>query len=117
VRATATMSQDALRWLEIRDEPLFTLVLPFIEKMPDETAEILFDRICEAFEREKNAAMRGDQSGDGGARQLLLAVEMFVHGWYKKLPREWNAIGSKLRARKDPEWKEYQRLKEKFEGS
>jgi hypothetical protein len=110
------MSPEAIRWLERRSEVIHDYVVPQIETMPDEIARVLFHKMGSAFNAETNAGRSGDQR-DGGAGSILVAVEMFVHGWFKKLPREWQLISERLKRMDDPEYREYVRLKKKFERS
>jgi hypothetical protein len=116
MKATGVLSAETLRWLERRHEVMHDYVVRKIEEMPTDTAEVLFHKIKDACEQE-NIAGHAGRHDDGGAGKTLMAVEMFVHGWYKKLPREWQVIRSRLDARKDPDWELYQKLKKKFEGS
>jgi hypothetical protein len=113
MRMEEILSPDAVRWIN-KDE-IRQLLAAKVAKMPDETAELLFSLLQDAFDRGESAGHRGDHH-DGGCRHQLSQVEMFVHGWFKLIPRDWQALQSKIIARHDPEWSEYQRLKEKFKG-
>lgn len=59
----------------------------------------------------KNAAYNGEM-GDGGSAALRKEVLFYQLGQKGELPEAWKSYAQQL----DPEWKEFQRLKEKFEG-
>jgi hypothetical protein len=106
---------EAIRWLERKSEVVHDFVLPKIKEMPTEIAAVVLTELHCAYLAEGAAGLSGERH-DGGAGERLRAVEAFVHGWYKKIPREWDAQFRQLRRERDPEWPEYQRLKKKFEG-
>lgn len=64
----------------------------------------------EADERQRAAGHNGER-GDGGASMLRQQVKFYKMGMAGHVPIEWEKYKQKL----DPEWKEYLRLKEKFE--
>lgn len=65
----------------------------------------------EATNKEKNASYSGTM-GDGGGDRLREQVRFYQMGQNGEIPDEWKQQVEQL----DPEWKEFQRLKQKFEG-
>lgn len=84
-----------------------------ISTMPNDTAVLLYSLIEEAAMLEENAGYSGAMN-DGGCGRMIENVEMFVHGWFKSIPREWSSRLTKLAHKNDPDWQEYQRLRKKF---
>lgn len=112
------LKPEVRRWVEQRSEVFHDLILRKIEDysaagMPEDIANILLHQINSAYKAELQAGQSGRQD-DGGAGRKMLAVEMFVHGWYKLLPRGWDAMARQIELMQDPEYQEYLRLKEKF---
>lgn len=60
--------------------------------------------------RDASNAAFGGEHHDNGARALVRRLNTFIYGWHREIPDDWK--GS---MREDPEWAEYQRLKEKFD--
>ena len=65
----------------------------------------------EAHEREQNAAY-GGRMDDGGSGSLLKEVEFYEKGLRREYPKEWERYSKHI----DPEYKEYMRLKNKFDN-
>lgn len=59
------------------------------------------------------AGMTGEMH-DGGARRILAIVDAWTAGLLDKIPSELEEYATYADATSDPEWKEYERLKEKF---
>ena len=68
-----------------------------------------------AEEKKLNAAYGGEM-GDGGAGHLESVLEAWKAGLQGKVPRELKHIAKEVERKADPEYKEYERLTEKFEG-
>lgn len=113
MRYEQIMSTEGVRY--IQQDEMWELLVKKIGEMTEEHAELLFVILEDAAQKALNAGYSGEKH-DGGASRIVDQVEMFVHGWFKLIPREWGLILSRLKAQKDPEWVEYQRLKNKFEG-
>ncbi|KKM70268.1 hypothetical protein LCGC14_1442400 [marine sediment metagenome] len=62
-----------------------------------------------------DAGMSG-QWHDGGASALIREVEMFEDGMNGVVPQTWIEYAKEIRNEADPEWEEFQRLKNKFQG-
>jgi hypothetical protein len=116
MNASEILTPETRRWLERKSEVMHDFILPQIEKLPADTAEVILHLLNRAQAAEESAGRSGEKH-DGGAGNQLTAIEMFVHGWYQKLPREWQPLASQIKAQRDPEYAEYQRLKKKFEGA
>lgn len=65
----------------------------------------------EAKEREFSAGMNGEH-GDRGASRLREQLKFYEMGANLEYPKEWE----KYKRHIDPEYKDYERLKRKFEG-
>lgn len=77
---------------------------------------LIMERVeAEANRLAEDAGFAGD-SGDGGASVLRDGVSMFRLGMNRRLPAAWIPFAEALKRERDPEWAEYQRLKEKFNG-
>ena len=88
-------------------------------KLPKELSEV-FELIKDKAEKQKVDAGRAGEWGDGGYRETMEQIEMFEAGyWYAKnglTPKWLEEAFKEVRGSKDPEYKEYTRLKEKFEN-
>jgi len=102
MKASEVMSAEGINFMNQNDASDGQFAVK-ISEMPSYIAELVFTVL----------------EGIGVANDLVRfhGVEMFVHGWFKLIPREWSAAKSRLEHRKDPEYNEYLRLKEKFELS
>jgi hypothetical protein len=60
-----------------------------------------------------NAAYSGSYS-DGGAGVLLDQIEFYIAGRDHTFPTKWNQYLKEYNRAHDPEYADYQRLKEKF---
>lgn len=58
----------------------------------------------------------GGYHHDGGASELIRQVEMFEDGMNGVVPQTWIEYAKEVRNQADPEWEEFQRLRNKFEG-
>lgn len=82
---------------------------PIIPKIRDDVPVVekaLSDYIQEAEKRRYDAGMN--------CNKMLLQAQAFVYGWNRESPPFLEKIINKLIKEGDPEWEEYQRLKEKF---
>lgn len=113
---TNTLTDATLNWLEHTDEVFYQHVLPMIAKMPMETQTLLFDQLDDAADRHSKGALGGDAL-EVQAIRIKDGVEMFVHGWFKKIPCQWRLRAGQLKRERDTEHVEYIRLRQKFEGS
>jgi hypothetical protein len=68
----------------------------------------------EATARENEAGFNGSMS-DGGAGRLRDQVAFYKMGMEGTIPSEWREYLIKAKRESDPEFREYVRLKEKFE--
>ena len=66
--------------------------------------------LAEAEARRESAGFNGSHH-DGGASVLEMQVEFYTLGQQGKIPHTWKKFEQEF----DPEWEEYQRLKNKFE--
>lgn len=87
--------------------------------MPDlsdgEFAKVI-ERVLEDAERREQDAAFGGEHHDGGASRMRSEVEMFRSGMNRQLPPEWLPVVRQIRQEDNPEWAEYQRLRDKFES-
>jgi len=58
----------------------------------------------------------GGQSHDGGASAMIREVQMFEDGMNGIVPQTWIEYAKEIRNEADPEWEEFKRLRNKFEG-
>jgi hypothetical protein len=112
MRYEEIMSPEGVKY--IQQDELRELLVKKIGEMTTDMAELLYTLLEQAAQKALNAGYSGEKH-DGGAGRLVGQVEMFVHGWFKLIPRDWTLLQGRLKAQKDPEWVEYQRLKKKFE--
>ncbi|MEL6102914.1 MAG: hypothetical protein AAFR68_16585 [Pseudomonadota bacterium] len=88
--------------------------------MPDLTDGMLADIMerveMTAQEIADNAGFSGADH-DGGASEMRHGVRMFRMGMNRQLPSEWVPLLRQMQRESDPEYGEYMRLKEKFEGA
>ncbi len=86
--------------------------------MPDlsdgEFAEVM-ERVLADAESRANMAVFTGAHHDNGAEHMRAEVEMFRLGMNRRLPNSWLPYVREMRLEEDPEWGEYQRLKQKFE--
>ena len=58
--------------------------------------------------------------GDGGGKDLLMKINLYLNALNKEIPVEWvgyyEAFCDELKRKNDPEYQEYLRLKNKFQG-
>jgi hypothetical protein len=62
-----------------------------------------------------DAGYRGDW-GDGGGGRDIAEAQAFLAGLDRRLPDDWKAEFKRMRDKEDIEYKEYLRLKAKFES-
>jgi hypothetical protein len=81
----------------------------------DQYHKNLIDFIIKKAEQEKeNAAFSGCWS-DGGYQSTLDEISIWKAGLEGKVPKEWSAYVRAFRRETDPEYKDYIRLKDKFD--
>lgn len=77
--------------------------------------ESVLSKVLErAKELEISAGYAGSM-GDNGASLLRSQVHFFRQGLVGSLPEEWKDYVQAVKNEADPEWSDYQRLKNKFE--
>ncbi len=81
--------------------------------MPDIEA-IMAKVLAEAHQARENAGYSGSW-GDGGAGVMEAQVQFYRYGRDGVIPPEWQKYAEEVRKEADPEYAQYQRLKNKFE--
>lgn len=79
-------------------------------EVTDQFLEFLVDKVKEL---EMNAGYSGAMH-DGGSRDLNNQIECYIHGQHSELPTLWKTYYDEFKVKNDPEYKLYQRLKQKF---
>jgi len=69
-------------------------------------------RVLEESEKLSNYAAYNGSMNDGGAGILAQQVEFYEHGRKGTIPPQWKKYANEF----DPEYREYLRLKKKFNG-
>jgi len=72
-------------------------------------------KILEEAEQRKIDAGQGGCSHDGGCQDLKDQVRFYNYGRAAIIPHEWKSYADLVKKELDPEYKEYIRLKKKFE--
>lgn len=101
-------AQYYVEWKESKE----FIDLRFIED--DEIRSALELKIRDAIQSRVNAAYGGEMH-DGGYSRKLALIDGYVAGWRKIIPGWLEDHIKEHHRRTDPEFAEYQRLKEKFE--
>jgi len=82
-----------------------------MNKMTNELLSKLKNKMTqEAHDRRESAGFNGEM-GDGGASQLECEWKFYTYGIQSVVPPEWEHFLKEC----DPEYKDYLRLKKKFE--
>ncbi len=71
--------------------------------------------IAEGEKEKERAAYSG--SYDIAGRQMITEANYYMMGMQGNIPPEWRKYAAQIKQEADPEFAEYERLKNKFEGS
>lgn len=80
------------------------------EKFPVINVDELIKLVLKDAHNRRESAGYSGRMDDGGARQTESEVKFYNYGRAGKVPPEWATFESQL----DPEYQEYERLKQKF---
>jgi hypothetical protein len=97
---------------EEQAERTFMVMLEKKHKDTNAFLEFLLDR---AEEIRANAGYGGERD-DGGASKLIAEVDVFKAGQCGLIPARWYDLHQQYLRANDPEYADYVRLKQKFEG-
>ena len=82
----------------------------------DDIKEKIFRKVLNDAEERRYNAHAGGEQHDGGASKLEDQVKFYQFGQENILPDEWLKYYHEVMIEQDPEYTEYIRLKNKFEG-
>ncbi len=85
-------------------------------KISEVDIEVVLNRILSAAEKKRLDAGMGGAYHDGGASEMERQVEIFRCGMEGVIPQMWIGYAKEVKNAADPEWEEFQRLRNKFQG-
>lgn len=109
------MSPEGVRFVE-EDAHLLECVMKISSDMPDDTAELLLSVLDDAAKNAEDAARCG-YNHDYGAKDTVLQVVTYIHGYFHTVPAKWQRIYQSILNRRDPEYQKYLELYKKFGGA
>jgi len=77
----------------------------------------MFKLIEDDADTRANNAAHGGEHGDRGATRLRDEVKFYKAGMSGTIPPSWEKYHKQAHVTLDPEWREYERLRRKFEGA
>ena len=85
-------------------------------KIVDVNINAIMNKVRAKADTNRHNAGAGGEWHDGGASAMIREIQMFEDGMNGIVPQTWIEYVKEVRNETDPEWKEFQRLRNKFEG-